>query len=218
MPPRRLAEYRSKEKTSRQGGIHDANRLTVDAVGDGVRSPEHGGGKPDAAPARGVLIAGVGNIFLRDDGFGVEVAKRLALETLPEWVRVVDFGIRGVHLAYEMLDGGYHTTIMIDATPRGEKPGTVYLIEPDLKKYQSQPPTSFDAHGMDPQVVFSTLQSLGGIPGRVLIVGCEPLESDEGIGLSDPVRRGVDEAIRLIHSLVNDLIRADTAVATDVEP
>jgi len=160
------------------------------------------------APTRSVLIAGVGNIFLGDDGFGVEVANRLALEKLPDWVRVIDFGIRGVHLAYEMLGGGYDTTIMVDATPRGEKPGTVYLIEPDLENVAGEQTVSFDAHGMDPQVVFSTLQSLGGVAGRVLIVGCEPLEADEEIGLSEPVQRGVEEAIRLIHSVVDDLGRA----------
>ena len=79
-----------------------------------------------------VLIAGIGNIFLGDDGFGVEVAKRLASEALPDWVRVADFGIRGLHLAYELLDTAYETTILVDATPRGGAPGTVYLIEPDL--------------------------------------------------------------------------------------
>ena len=169
----------------------------------------------DAGSAPSVLIAGVGNIFLRDDGFGVEVAKRLALETLPEWVRVVDFGIRGVHLAYEMLDGGYDITIIIDAVPRGGKPGTVYLIEPDLKSLGNGQPFSLDAHGMDPQLVFSTLQALGGIHGRVLIVGCEPLETDEGMGLSDPVQRGVDEAVHLVHSVVQDLRRAGAERRSD---
>lgn len=164
-----------------------------------------------------VLIAGVGNIFLRDDGFGVEVAKRLAAETLPDWVRVVDFGIRGVHLAYEMLDGGYDTTIMIDATPRGEKPGTVYLIEPDLKSFAGRQPLTLDAHGMDPQLVFSTVQSFGGMPGRVLIVGCEPLDSDDGIGLSEPVQRGVDEAVRLVRSVLENFARADRAPKESAE-
>ena len=80
-----------------------------------------------------VLIAGIGNIFLQDDGFGVEVVRRLAAESLPEWVRVADFGIRGVHLAYDMLDGDYDAAILVDAAPRGEEPGTVYLIEPDIE-------------------------------------------------------------------------------------
>ena len=168
-----------------------------------------------APPPRSVLIAGVGNIFLGDDGFGVEVAKRLALENLPAGVRVVDFGIRGIHLAYEMLDGGYDTTIVVDAAPRGEKPGTVYLIEPDLKSLDSQQPASLDAHGMDPQLVFSTLQSLGGLPGCVLIVGCEPLESAEGIGLSAPVQRAVYEAVRLVHAVIEDLRRTSAERRSD---
>jgi hydrogenase maturation protease len=152
-----------------------------------------------------ILVAGIGNIFLQDDGFGVEVAKRLADSELPEGVKVADFGIRGVHLAYEMLDGGYDMTIVIDAAPRGEAPGTVYLIEPDLDNIDAQQSASMDAHSMDPQVVFATLKSLGGSPRRVLIVGCEPLVIDDGIGLSEPVGRAVEEAVRLVHSVVDDL-------------
>ena len=152
-----------------------------------------------------ILVAGIGNIFLQDDGFGVEVAKRLADSELPEGVKVADFGIRGVHLAYEMLDGGYDTTILIDAAPRGEAPGTVYLIEPDLDNIDAQQSACMDAHSMDPQVVFATLKSLGGSPRRVLIVGCEPLVIDDGIGLSEPVGRAVEEAVRLVHSVVDDL-------------
>jgi len=152
-----------------------------------------------------ILVAGIGNIFLQDDGFGVEVAKRLADSELPEGVKVTDFGIRGVHLAYEMLDGGYDTTILIDAAPRGEAPGTVYLIEPDLHNIDAQQSASMDAHSMDPQVVFATLKSLGGSPRGVLIVGCEPLVIDDGIGLSEPVGRAVEEAVRLVHSVVDDL-------------
>jgi hydrogenase maturation protease len=152
-----------------------------------------------------ILVAGIGNIFLQDDGFGVEVAKRLADSELPEGVKVTDFGIRGVHLAYEMLDGGYDTTILIDAAPRGEAPGTVYLIEPDLDNIDAQQSASMDAHSMDPQVVCATLKSLGGSPRRVLIVGCEPLVIDDGIGLSEPVGRAVEEAVRLVHSVVDDL-------------
>ena len=152
-----------------------------------------------------ILVAGIGNIFLQDDGFGVEVAKRLADSELPEGVKVADFGIRGVHLAYEMLDGGYDMTILIDAAPRGEAPGTVYLIEADLDNIDAQQSASMDAHSMDPQVVFATLKSLGGSPRRVLIVGCEPLVIDDGIGLSEPVGRAVEEAVRLVHSVVDDL-------------
>jgi hydrogenase maturation protease len=144
----------------------------------------------------------VGNIFFGDDGFGVEVARRLVPESLPDSVRVADFGIRGIHLAYELLDGNYQTTILVDAAPRGEEPGTVYLIEPDLEALAHGESAAVDAHGMDPRGVFGLLASLGGAPGRVYIVGCEPLQTDEGIGLSEPVARGVEEAIRLIRNVI----------------
>ncbi len=149
-----------------------------------------------------MLVAGIGNIFLQDDGFGVEVVKRLAGESLPEWVRVADFGIRGVHLAYEMLDGDYDAVILVDAASRGEEPGTVYLIEPDVATIDTRQPVSLDAHGMDPQVVLQTIKTLGGMRGRLYIVGCEPLETEEGIGLSSPVARGVEDAIKLVHNIV----------------
>jgi hydrogenase maturation protease len=152
-----------------------------------------------------VLIAGVGNIFLQDDGFGVEVVKRLAAESLPDWVRVADFGIRGVHLAYEMLDGDYDAAILVDAASRGEEPGTVYLIEPDIETVDAPEPASLDAHGMDPQVVLQTIKTLGGMRGRLYIVGCEPLEMEEGIGLSAPVAGGVEDAIKLVHNIVERL-------------
>jgi hydrogenase maturation protease len=149
-----------------------------------------------------MLVAGIGNIFLQDDGFGVEVVKRLAGESLPEWVRVADFGIRGVHLAYEMLDGDYDAVILVDAASRGDEPGTVYLIEPDVETIDTRQPVSLDAHGMDPQVVLQTIKTLGGMRGRLYIVGCEPLETEEGIGLSSPVARGVEDAIKLVHNIV----------------
>ncbi len=152
-----------------------------------------------------VLIAGVGNIFLQDDGFGVEVVKRLAPESLPDWVRVADFGIRGVHLAYELLDGDYDAAILVDAASRGEEPGTVYLIEPDIETVDTREPASLDAHGMDPQVVLQTIKTLGGMRGRLYIVGCEPLETEEGIGLSAPVARGVEDAIKLLYVTIDRL-------------
>jgi len=156
-----------------------------------------------------VLVAGVGNIFLSDDGFGVEVANRLAGTDLPDWVQVVDYGIRGMHLAYDLANAdGYQTTILVDAAPRGGEPGTVYLIEPAL---QPQRPAAeaaiagnplFNAHGMQPDVVFGMLDMLGGQAGRVLVVGCEPASVDEGIGLSGPVAAAVDEAVRVVLDLV----------------
>lgn len=144
------------------------------------------------------LVACVGNIFLGDDGFGVEVARRLAVRELPEGVRVADFGIRGVHLAYELAEKSYPTVILVDATPRGGEPGTVYLIEPDLDRLGEPVASAADAHGMDPQTVFALLKTLGGKPGRVLIVGCEPAATEDEMGLSEPVSAAVEEAVKLI--------------------
>ena len=154
-----------------------------------------------------MLVAGVGNIFLGDDGFGVEVARRLATEDLPEWVRVADYGISGMHLAYDLANG-YETTILIDATARGDDPGTVYVIELD---HSQQPGGAadcarrsqlFDAHGMQPDVVFGVLDMLGADAGKVLLVGCEPASVDYGIGLSPPVTAAVGEAVRVVKGLI----------------
>jgi hydrogenase maturation protease len=146
-----------------------------------------------------VLIAGIGNIFQADDGFGVEVAQALSRRTLPEQVRLTDVGIRGVHLAYELMDGGYETAILVDAMRRGEAPGTLYVLEPDAGGGPG--PDTIDAHGLTPDVVLAWLQRLGGQPPRVLIVGCEPATIDEGIGLSPAVAAMVDEAADLALAL-----------------
>jgi hydrogenase maturation protease len=146
----------------------------------------------------GVLVAGIGNIFLGDDGFGVEVVRRLASRPLPAGVRVADFGIRGLHLAFELLEHPEDTTILVDVTPRSGEPGTVYLIEPDLETLAAPAGGPADAHDMTPAAVFGLLRSLGGTPGRVLIVGCEPLSTEEEMGLSPPVEGAVDEAVALI--------------------
>lgn len=165
----------------------------------------------------GILIAGVGNIFLGDDGFGVEVVRRLPREKLPPYVVVADFGIRALHLAYELLDGGYETTILVDATSRGEAAGTVYLIEPDLDEALAESGSSLvDAHGMTPDTVFRLLASLGGKPGRVLLVGCEPATlDDEQMGLSETVDKAVDEAVAMILDL---LARDGAAMAGQPTP
>ena len=153
-----------------------------------------------------MLVAGVGNIFLGDDGFGVEVARRLATEDLPDWVRVADYGISGMHLAYDLANG-YDTTILIDATSRGDDPGTIYVIELDhsqLPAAADSPPGSqlFDAHGMQPDVMFGVLEMLGADAGRVLLVGCEPASVDYGIGLSPVVTAAVGEAVRVVKGLI----------------
>lgn len=154
-----------------------------------------------------VLVAGVGNIFLGDDGFGVEVIRRLGSELLPKFVRVADFGVRALHLAYELLDGGYEVTILVDAAPMGGEPGTVYLIEPDLDASLAQPNEVPDAHGMDFRSVLQLMKSLGAKPGRIYVVGCEPLQLEDEIGLSKIVADAVDEALRLIHEVLASLAK-----------
>ena len=149
-----------------------------------------------------VLVAGVGNIFLGDDGFGVEVARQLADEQLPAGVEVADFGIRGVHLAYQLLEG-YDLAILVDASARGGEPGSLYVIEPA----PDDGDVLLDGHGMQPAAVLGLLQALGGPVGRVLVVGCEPAEVGERIGLSEPVGRAVGEAARIVRGLVEDAPR-----------
>jgi hydrogenase maturation protease len=145
-----------------------------------------------------ILVAGVGNIFLADDGFGVEVAQRLLACPLPEGTKLMDVGIRGLHLAYELLDG-YDLLVLVDALPLDEEAGTVVVFEPDLDQL---PAGGMDAHGMDPQTVLALLRSLGGEVGRVLVVGCQPADLDERIGLSAPVAAAVDEAVAAVLRLV----------------
>ena len=152
-----------------------------------------------------ILIACIGNIFLGDDGFGTEVAQRLAGRQLPPDVVLKDFGIRGIDLNYALLDP-YELVILVDACARGGQPGSVYLIEPDQRTVSSHVPASLDMHGMNPMNVLRTVRSMGGAQGRILIVGCEPadLGGEEGrLGLSEPVYAAVDEAIAMIESLIS---------------
>jgi hydrogenase maturation protease len=155
-----------------------------------------------------ILVAGIGNIFLGDDAFGSEVARRLMAETLPVEVRVTDFGIRSYDLAYAMMDG-YDVTILVDITSQGRPPGTVYLIEPDLNSLDQLDEKVADAHSMNPVRVLQMLRTLGGSPGKLFLIGCEPavLEVEDGqIGLSETVEASVPQAIELIKSLVIDLL------------
>ncbi len=152
-----------------------------------------------------VLVAGIGNIFLGDDGFGVEVVRRLAGRELPEGVEVKDFGIRGMDLAYALQED-YELVVFVDATPRGEEPGTVYLIEPEI---EDDGEVTLDTHGMDPVKVIKLSRALGARPTRTLVVGCEPQvvlggeDYDEMLmELSEPVRAAVEEAVKLVESLV----------------
>lgn len=166
---------------------------------------------------RRILIVGIGNVFLGDDGFGVEVARCLMKSTYPPGVQVCDFGIRGVDLAYTLLDG-YDELILIDAIPRGGAPGTLYLIEPDLSGFDSERGAeagrnALDAHSMDPVKMLAFARTLGASPCHTLLVGCEPtpFTSDENyaemqVGLSAPVQAAIDEAVKIVDSLVEQLL------------
>ncbi len=145
-----------------------------------------------------ILVAGVGNIFFGDDGFGPEVTRVLLEQDPLADVKVEDFGIRGLHLAYELLNG-YDRAIIVDAVPRGDMPGTLYVIEPDPNVVPSTP----DAHRMDLSNVFAYLRTLGGEPPPVTIVGCEPETIEPGMGLSQVVARSVDGAAALVRRLVD---------------
>jgi hydrogenase maturation protease len=155
-----------------------------------------------------ILVAGIGNIFLGDDGFGVEVARRLTARQLPEAVRVVDFGIRGFDLAYALQDG-YETTILVDAYPHGQTPGTVSVIEPDLDDLDRTPGEFVQPHAMNPMNVLRMAKAMNGATKRVLLVGCEPknLGGEEGhMGLSDACEAALDQAVTRIELLVNQIM------------
>jgi hydrogenase maturation protease len=147
-----------------------------------------------------VLVAGIGNIFFGDDGFGVEVANRLNAEAMPDGVRCEDFGIRGVHLAYELLDG-YDALVLIDALPMGEPPGTVAVVEPD----RSEDLPVMDAHSMSPAVVLAMIDTIGAHVDRIRIIGCQPAEV-VGIGLSPPVAASIDRAVQAVHETLDELL------------
>jgi len=155
-----------------------------------------------------ILIAGIGNIFFGDDAFGVEVARRLAPRPLPDGVRVVDFGIRGLDLAYALLDP-YDAVILVDAVPRGGSVGTLYVLEPELNPAGGAG-VVVEPHSMDPVKVLRMARDLGSTIPRVLLIGCEPRplnpDDDMQMEMSEPVQAAVDEAITTIESLVNEIL------------
>ena len=160
-----------------------------------------------------VLVAGIGNVFLGDDAFGVEVVHRIDPSGLPDDVDVVDYGIRGVHLAYELLDGRYATLVMVDAVPLDEPPGTLAVLEVALDAGAGRPadgPTvpAVDGHGMSPLAVLDLLRSLGGQIERVLLVGCRPAVIEERMELSATVSAAVEPAVRLVCDVIADVVRA----------
>ena len=142
-----------------------------------------------------VLVAGIGNGFLGDDGCGVEVARRLAGEPLGDDVCVRDFGVAGVHLAYEMTSGQYDEVILVDAAPRGGGPGTLYAIDPDIAEPAAD---GADAHGLTPASVLAWVNRVGGVAPRVTVIGCEPACLDESMELSAPVAGAVDAAMTMV--------------------
>jgi hydrogenase maturation protease len=154
-----------------------------------------------------ILVAGIGNVFLGDDGWGVALADRLARRELPAGVDVIDYGIRGMDLAYAMADGGYDAVVFLDAAPRGAAPGTLYVIEPEVDADE----VAIDTHGMDPVKVLAMVRGIGGKSPRTLVVGCEPanrLSADVEefvVELSEPVRAALDEGERLVESLLEEL-------------
>ena len=167
-----------------------------------------------------ILVAGIGNIFFGDDAFGCEVVRHLLGRPAPPGVTIKDFGIRSYDLAYAMMNGP-DVTIFIDATPRGQPPGTVSLIEPDLNFLDNPSNEVINSHSMNPVRVLQLIRSLGGQPGRLYLVGCEPavLETEDGaMGLSQPVQAAIPKALEMIESLIRDLlsdspgtVRADVA-------
>lgn len=168
-----------------------------------------------------ILVAGIGNIFLGDDAFGVEVVRRLSRRALPEYVRVVDYGIRGLDLAYALMDH-YDAAILVDAAGRGEAPGTLYVMELEFDGDETDGPQALqmDAHSMNPMVVLNIVRAMGGRPGRVLLVGCEPEtlgdEFQGAMGLSATVEAAAGGAAGIVESLIARIGREYEAQAESV--
>lgn len=157
-------------------------------------------------PARRVLVAGIGNVFWGDDGFGVEVAGRLFRRTLPEGTEVRDFGVRGLDLAYALVSG-YDAAILVDSAPRGGAPGDIYVLEPDLADCETVP---FDSHQLDPLAVLGLARILGDLPPQLLVVGCEPNEESVetmSMEMTEEVAAAVDPAVELVVELAKGLSR-----------
>jgi hydrogenase maturation protease len=154
-----------------------------------------------------ILIAGVGNIFLGDDAFGVEVVRVMAERPQPAGVSVVDYGIRGFDLAYALLDV-WDTVILIDALPRGDSPGTLYTLELDRTEFAGRPPqeTMINPHGMDPVRVLQLASSMGSVSANIYLVGCEPEDFGDELqgrmGLSLTVQSSVPHAVEMVEALV----------------
>ena len=162
---------------------------------------------PTAPRTKQILVAGIGNAWLRDDGFGGEVAKLLSEQELPAGVRVIDFGSGGLDLAYEAMRG-YDALVLIDISRQGEPPGTLYVMEADEDDVDGkiEDGQMLDPHGMDPQTVLRFVKAVGGWPGRVFVVACEPeVVEDVGFGLSDAVGGAIAKAAEVVLETVAEL-------------
>jgi hydrogenase maturation protease len=154
-----------------------------------------------------ILVAAVGNLWKRDDGFGTAVAKRLREAEQPSGVAVADFGTSGLDLAYEVMRG-YSALVLIDITRQGGVPGTLYVMEADPESVELgiEDGDIIDPHDMDPQTVLRFVKSVSGWPGKVIVIGCEPGEVEEyGIGLTPEVEAAVETAVRLVGETVAEL-------------
>jgi hydrogenase maturation protease len=154
-----------------------------------------------------VMIAGVGNMFMKDDGFGSAVIKKILDKKFPEGVEVKDFGTGGLKLAYDLMKG-YDGLILIDASRRGGQPGTLYVIEPDENDINPdlEKGGPIDPHGADPATVLRFVKSIGSWPAKVVIVGCEPETVDDfEIGLSEPVNASIDKAVDMVEDIIKEI-------------
>jgi hydrogenase maturation protease len=161
-----------------------------------------------------ILVAGIGNAWLQDDAFGGEVARRLEHDGVPSGVTVMDFGTNGLDLAYEVMRG-YDALVLLDASRQGEAPGTLFVIEPRREEFAGaiEDGESIDPHGMDPHTVLRFVSAVGGWPGKVVVIGCEPGEVDDvGIGLTPAVAAAVQRALALVRETIDEL-RTDAAYA-----
>jgi hydrogenase maturation protease len=157
-----------------------------------------------------ILVAGIGNIFLGDDGFGPEVMRHVVGQPPDDDVHPVDYGIRGMHLAYDLLEE-WRALVLVDAVPNRGAPGTLHVFEADHDSLSAT--AGFEAHSMDPAAVFATLTALGGTAPRTIVVGCEVENVDEGMGLSEPVAAAVPGAVAAINDVIADLVTRSTAPA-----
>jgi hydrogenase maturation protease len=164
-----------------------------------------------------ILVAGLGNVFEGDDGFGVEVVQRLAAQSWPDGVEIRDFGIRGVHLAYQLLEP-YDLVVLVDAVQRGGEPGTVYVIEHGIDDSGPEPAEDapmMDAHDLAPDGVLALVPRLGGALGRVVVIGCEPAIITPSMGLSPLVAGSVEKAAQLATEIVHTA-RSGAAPGTEI--